>query len=120
MTVTAVTVAGDLGEIYKLDVVEIPTNRPLLRKHKQDKVYKTKREKYNAVIDEVVSLSKAGRPVLIGTTSVEISELLSRMLNMRGIKHNVLDRKSTRLNSSHVSISYAVFCLKKKNKNKNN
>src|SRR5690625_5181510 len=93
MTGTAVTEAGELWEIYKLDVVEIPTNRPLLRKDKQDKVYKTKREKYNAVIDEVVSLSKAGRPVLIGTTSVEISEVLSRMLNMRGIKHNVLNAK---------------------------
>src|SRR5690625_698062 len=93
MTGTAVNESGELWEIYKLDVVEIPTNRPLLRKDKQDKVYKTKREKYNAVIDEVVSLSKAGRPVLIGTTSVEISELLSRMLNMRGIKHNVLNAK---------------------------
>src|SRR5690554_7695278 len=79
MTGTAVTEAGELWEIYKLDVVEIPTNRPLAREDKQDKVYKTKREKYNAVIDEVVSLSEAGRPVLIGTTSVEISELLSKI-----------------------------------------
>lgn len=93
MTGTAITEAGELWEIYKLDVVEIPTNRPIAREDKQDKVYKTKREKYNAVIDEVVALSKAGRPVLIGTTSVEISELLSRMLNMRGVKHNVLNAK---------------------------
>lgn len=93
MTGTAITEAGELWEIYKLDVVEIPTNRPIARADKQDKVYKTKREKYNAVIDEVVSLSEAGRPVLIGTTSVEISELLSRMLNMRGLKHNVLNAK---------------------------
>lgn len=93
MTGTAVTEAGELWEIYELDVVEIPTNRPIAREDKQDKVYKTKREKYNAVIEEVVKLSEAGRPILIGTTSVEISELLSRMLNMRGIKHNVLNAK---------------------------
>ncbi len=76
MTGTAVTEAGEFWEIYKLDVVEIPTNRPIARKDKEDLVYKTKREKYNAVIDQVTELSKAGRPVLIGTTSVEISELL--------------------------------------------
>jgi len=93
MTGTAVTEAGELWEIYKLDVVEIPTNRPIARDDRDDKIYKTKREKYNAVIDEVVELSGAGRPVLIGTTSVEISELLSRMLGIRGIKHNVLNAK---------------------------
>src|SRR5690554_1394323 len=93
MTGTAVTEAGEFWEIYKLDVVEIPTNRPLAREDKQDKIYKTKREKYNAVIDEVVELANAGRPVLIGTTSVEISELLSRMLTLRKIHHNVLNAK---------------------------
>ena len=93
MTGTAVTEAGELWEIYKLDVVEIPTNRPIARHDREDLVYKTKREKYNAVIDEVVQLSNAGRPVLIGTTSVEISELLGRMLTMRKIQHNVLNAK---------------------------
>ncbi|MAP54551.1 preprotein translocase subunit SecA [Altibacter sp.] len=93
MTGTAVTEAGELWEIYKLDVVEIPTNRPIARHDREDKIYKTKREKYNAVIDEVTDLSKAGRPVLIGTTSVEISELLSRMLSIRNIPHNVLNAK---------------------------
>lgn len=93
MTGTAVTEAGELWEIYKLDVMEIPTNRPIARHDREDKIYKTKREKYNAVIDEVVALSNAGRPVLIGTTSVEISELLSRMLNIRNIQHNVLNAK---------------------------
>ncbi|WP_310993822.1 preprotein translocase subunit SecA [Aequorivita marina] len=93
MTGTAVTEAGELWEIYKLDVVEIPTNRPIARKDKEDKIYKTKREKYNAVGEEVVALSKAGRPVLIGTTSVEISELLSRMLSIQNIPHNVLNAK---------------------------
>ena len=93
MTGTAVTEAGELWEIYKLDVVEIPTNRPIARDDREDKIYKTKREKYNAVIDEVVELSNAGRPVLIGTTSVEISELLSRMLSIRNIHHNVLNAK---------------------------
>ncbi|TVZ51858.1 preprotein translocase subunit SecA [Dokdonia sp. Hel_I_53] len=93
MTGTAVTEAGELWEIYKLDVVEIPTNRPIARKDKDDLVYKTKREKYNAVIDEVTALSKAGRPVLIGTTSVEISELLGKMLTLRKIPHNVLNAK---------------------------
>lgn len=93
MTGTAITEAGELWEIYKLDVVEIPTNRPIARIDKEDKIYKTKREKYNAVIEEVEALSKAGRPVLIGTTSVEISELLSRMLSIRNIKHNVLNAK---------------------------
>ncbi|WP_417885728.1 preprotein translocase subunit SecA [Zunongwangia sp.] len=93
MTGTAVTEAGEFWEIYKLDVVEIPTNRPIARNDKEDLVYKTKREKYNAVIDHVTDLSKAGRPVLIGTTSVEISELLSRMLKLRNVPHNVLNAK---------------------------
>ncbi|MFD2916286.1 preprotein translocase subunit SecA [Psychroserpens luteus] len=93
MTGTAVTEAGELWEIYKLDVVEIPTNRPIVRDDKQDLVYKTKREKYNAVIDDVTQLSQAGRPVLIGTTSVEISELLGKMLSIRKIPHNVLNAK---------------------------
>jgi preprotein translocase subunit SecA len=93
MTGTAVTEAGELWEIYKLDVVEIPTNRPMARKDKEDLIYKTTREKFNAVIEDVTLLSQAGRPVLIGTTSVEISELLSRMLKMRGVVHNVLNAK---------------------------
>jgi len=93
MTGTAVTEAGEFWEIYKLDVVEIPTNKPVIRKDLEDLVYKTKREKYNATIDHIVELSKAGRPVLVGTTSVEVSELLSRMLKMKGIKHNVLNAK---------------------------
>ena len=93
MTGTASTEAQEFWSIYKLDVIEIPTNRPLTRKDEQDLVYKTKREKYNAVIDEVVKLVAAGRPVLIGTTTVEISELLSRMLKLRNIKHNVLNAK---------------------------
>lgn len=93
MTGTAVTEAGEFWEIYKLDVVEIPTNRPIARDDREDLVYKTKREKYNAVIDEVTNLSRAGRPVLIGTTSVEISELLGKMLSIRKIPHNVLNAK---------------------------
>jgi preprotein translocase subunit SecA len=93
MTGTAVTEAGELWEIYKLDVVEIPTNTPIHRDDRQDLVYRTMREKYNAVADEIVKLTQAGRPVLVGTTSVEISELLSRMLKLRGIKHNVLNAK---------------------------
>ncbi|CAM1347117.1 preprotein translocase subunit SecA [Tenacibaculum insulae] len=93
MTGTAITEAGEFWEIYKLDVVEIPTNRPIQRDDKDDLVYKTTREKYNAVIEDVVQLSKAGRPVLIGTTSVEISELLGRMLQMRKIPHNILNAK---------------------------
>ncbi|WP_028374481.1 preprotein translocase subunit SecA [Leeuwenhoekiella sp. MAR_2009_132] len=93
MTGTAVTEAGELWEIYKLDVVEIPTNRPIARDDRDDKVYKTKREKYNAVIDEVQNLVDAGRPVLIGTTSVEISELLGKMLSLRKVPHNVLNAK---------------------------
>jgi len=93
MTGTAVTEAGEFWEIYKLDVVEIPTNTPASRQDMQDLVYRTIREKYNAVADEIVKLTQAGRPVLVGTTSVEISELLSRMLKLRGIKHNVLNAK---------------------------
>ncbi len=93
MTGTAETEAGELWDIYKLDVVVIPTNRPIARKDYEDLVFKTKREKYNAVIDEVGKCVAAGRPVLVGTTSVEISELLSRMLKLRGIKHNVLNAK---------------------------
>ena len=93
MTGTAITESGELWEIYKLDVVEIPTNRPLLRDDKQDFIYKTTREKYNAVIEDVVKLVAQGRPVLVGTTSVEISELLGRMLQMRKIKHNILNAK---------------------------
>jgi preprotein translocase subunit SecA len=93
MTGTAITEAGEFWEIYKLDVVEIPTNRPISRDDREDLVYKTKREKYNAVIEEVTQLSQAGRPVLIGTTSVEISELLGKMLTIRKIPHNVLNAK---------------------------
>ncbi len=93
MTGTAVTEAGEFWEIYKLDVVEIPTNRPIARDDRHDLIYKTKREKYNAIIEEVTELSKAGRPVLIGTTSVEISELLSKLLSVRKIPHNVLNAK---------------------------
>ena len=93
MTGTAVTEAGELWEIYKLDVVEIPTNRPIARHDREDKIYKTKREKYNAVIDDITELSQQGRPVLIGTTSVEISELLSRMLSIRNVPHNTLNAK---------------------------
>ncbi|MBT2163417.1 preprotein translocase subunit SecA [Zobellia barbeyronii] len=93
MTGTAVTEAGEFWEIYELDVMEIPTNRPIARDDRHDLIYKTKREKYNAIIDEVTKLSQAGRPVLIGTTSVEISELLSRMLTIRKVNHNVLNAK---------------------------
>ncbi len=93
MTGTAETEAGEFWEIYKLDVVVIPTNKPIARADMQDKVYKTKREKFNAMIDETVALTEAGRPVLMGTTSVEVSELLSRMLQRKGIKHNVLNAK---------------------------
>jgi len=104
MTGTAETEAGELWEIYKLDVIVIPTNRPISRDDRDDLVYKTVREKFNAVAEEIIRLQEEGRPVLVGTTSVEISELLSRMLNMRKIKH----RKSTRLTSSHDQKSYAV------------
>ncbi len=93
MTGTAETEAGEFWNIYKLDVVVIPTNRPIARIDMDDRVYRTKKEKYNAVIEEIVRLVEAGRPVLVGTTSVEISELLSRMLTMRKIEHNVLNAK---------------------------
>ncbi|HEY2582794.1 MAG TPA: preprotein translocase subunit SecA [Mucilaginibacter sp.] len=93
MTGTAVTEAGEFWEIYKLDVVEIPTNTSISRDDRQDLVYRTVREKYNAVAEEITKLTQAGRPVLVGTTSVEISELISRMLKLRGIKHNVLNAK---------------------------
>ncbi len=93
MTGTAETEAQEFWDIYKLDVTVIPTNKPITRKDEQDFVYKTKREKYNAVIEEIAKLVAAGRPVLVGTTSVEISELLSRTLKLRGIKHNVLNAK---------------------------
>ena len=93
MTGTASTEAGEFWDIYKLDVVEIPTNKPVIRNDQDDRVYKTAREKYNAVIDEIVAMRESGRPTLVGTTSVEISELLSRMLNMRKIPHNVLNAK---------------------------
>ena len=93
MTGTAVTEQGEFWDIYKLDVVEIPTNKPIVRNDQNDLIYKTKREKYNAVIDNVNQIVNQGRPVLIGTTSVEISELLSRMLNIKNIKHNVLNAK---------------------------
>lgn len=93
MTGTASTEAGELWEIYKLDVVEIPTNKPIARDDRQDLIYRTAREKYNAVAQEIQTLTEQGRPVLVGTTSVEISELLSRMLKLRGIKHNVLNAK---------------------------
>jgi len=93
MTGTAETEAGEFWNIYKLDVVVIPTNKPIARNDMNDRIYRTKREKYNAVIDEIVSMVEQGRPVLVGTTSVEISELLSRMLKLRNIKHNVLNAK---------------------------
>ncbi|MBR5350712.1 MAG: preprotein translocase subunit SecA [Prevotella sp.] len=93
MTGTATTEAGEFWDIYKLDVVEIPTNRPVIRNDQDDRVYRTAREKYNAVIDEINLLRNSGRPTLVGTTSVEISELLSRMLNLRHIPHNVLNAK---------------------------
>ncbi len=93
MTGTAETESQEFWDIYKLDVVVIPTNKPIARDDREDLVYKTNREKYNAIIDEIVSLVENKRPVLVGTTSVEISELLSRMLKMKGIKHNVLNAK---------------------------
>ena len=93
MTGTAVTEAAEFWDIYKLEVIEIPTNKPIVRDDKHDKVFKTQREKFNAVIQEIGEITKEGRPILVGTTSVEISELLSRTLKMRGIKHNVLNAK---------------------------
>ena len=103
MTGTAETEASEFWSIYKLDVVVIPTNRPVLRDDRQDLIYKTKREKYNAVIEEIVRLVGEGRPVLVGTTSVEISELLSKMLKLRGIQHNVLNAKQHQLEAQVVA-----------------
>ena len=103
MTGTAETEAAEFWNIYKLDVMSIATNRPVIRDDRDDLVYKTKREKYNAVIDEIARLVGAGRPVLVGTTSVEISELLSRMLKLRGIKHNVLNAKQHQLEAQIVA-----------------
>ncbi len=103
MTGTAETEASEFWSIYKLDVVSIPTNRPILRKDLEDLIYKTKREKYNAVIEEIVKLVNDGRPVLVGTTSVEISELLGRMLTLRKIKHNVLNAKQHQAEANIVA-----------------
>ncbi|MAJ90104.1 MAG: preprotein translocase subunit SecA [Flavobacteriales bacterium] len=103
MTGTAETEAGEFWEIYKLDVIAIPTNRPIVRNDKDDLVYKTNREKYNAVIEDIISLTKKGRPVLVGTTSVEISELLSTILRRRGIQHNVLNAKMHQKEADIVS-----------------
>ena len=103
MTGTASTEAGEFWDIYKLDVVEIPTNRPIARHDMDDRVYKTAREKYAAVIDEIDELRKQGRPVLVGTTSVEISELLSKMLKMRKIDHEVLNAKQHQKEASIVA-----------------
>jgi len=103
MTGTAVTEAGEFWDIYKLDVIEIPTNKPVIRDDKEDLVYKTKREKYNAVIEQVTDLSQLGRPVLIGTTSVEISELLGKMLSIRKVPHNILNAKLHKKESDIVA-----------------
>ncbi len=103
MTGTAETEAGELWEIYKLDVVVIPTNRPIIRDDKEDLVYKTDREKFNAVIDEIHNLTSAGRPVLVGTTTVDVSEKLSRMMEIKGIKHNVLNAKQHQREAEIVS-----------------
>lgn len=103
MTGTAETEAQELWDIYKLEVSSIPTNKPVTRDDKEDLVYKTKREKYNAIIDEIVKLTGQGRPVLVGTTNVEISELLSRMLNLRKIKHNVLNAKQNQREAEIVA-----------------
>ena len=103
MTGTAETEAGELWEIYKLDVVVIPTNRPIIRDDRNDLIYKTEKEKFNAVIEDIVKLSAEGRPVLVGTTSVDISEKLSRILNLRGIKHNILNAKQHQREAEIVS-----------------
>ncbi len=105
MTGTAETEAGEFWDIYKLDVVVIPTNRPIARKDMNDRVYKTKREKYKAVIEEVEEMVKQGRPVLVGTTSVEISEMLSKMLQMRKIPHNVLNAKLHQQEANVVALA---------------
>ena len=93
MTGTASTESGEFWDIYKLDVIEVPTNKPILREDKNDLVYKTNKEKYNAIVDEIIDLNKKNRPVLVGTTSVEISELISRVLKRSNIRHNVLNAK---------------------------
>jgi len=103
MTGTAETEAGEFWEIYKLDVVVIPTNRAISRQDSDDQVYKTVREKYNAVALEIQKLVEAGRPVLVGTTSVEISELVSRMLKLRGIPHQVLNAKQNQREAEIVA-----------------
>lgn len=103
MTGTAETEASEFWEIYKLDVVAIPTNKAIIRNDKEDLVYKTNREKYNAVIEDIINLSEKGRPILVGTTSVEISELLSTILRRRGIKHNVLNAKMHQKEADIVS-----------------
>jgi preprotein translocase subunit SecA len=93
MTGTAETEASEFWDIYKLDVMTIPTNKPIIRKDRNDLVFKTKREKYNAIIDQIAAWQEVGRPVLVGTTNVEVSELLGRMLKLRNVKHNVLNAK---------------------------
>lgn len=103
MTGTAETEAGEFWEIYKLDVVVIPTNRPIIRDDRNDLIYKTEKEKFNAVIEDIVKYSEEGRPVLVGTTSVDISEKLSRILNLRGIKHNILNAKQHQREAEIVS-----------------
>ena len=105
MTGTAETEAGEFWEIYKLDVVVIPTNKPIIRDDKEDLVYKTEREKFNAVIEEINKLTDAGRPVLVGTTTVDISEKLSRMLKLRGISHNVLNAKQHQREAEIVAMA---------------
>lgn len=111
MTGTAETEAGEFWSIYKLDVVTIPTNRPVVRKDEEDQIYRTKKEKYNAVIDKIVALREQGRPTLVGTTSVEISELLSRMLKLRGIKHNVLNAKQHAREADVVAEAGQAGCV---------
>ncbi len=111
MTGTAETEAGEFWSIYKLDVVTIPTNRPIIRKDEEDQIYRTKKEKYNAVIDKIVVLREQGRPILVGTTSVEISELLSRMLKLRGIKHNVLNAKQHAREADVVAEAGQAGCV---------
>jgi preprotein translocase subunit SecA len=105
MTGTAETEAGELWDIYKLDVAVIPTNRKISRKDEEDLVYKTKREKYNAVIEKIAEETGKGRPVLVGTTSVEISEILSRMLKLRGIEHTVLNAKQHQREAEIVQVA---------------
>ncbi len=111
MTGTAETEAGELWDIYKLDVVTIPTNRPIARIDMNDRVYRTKKEKYKAVIAEIVKMVEAGRPVLVGTTSVEISELLSRMLTMQKIEHQVLNAKLHQREAEVVALAGRKGCV---------